>query len=120
MLMLVAFTGQSMASTAMSYTNVSCVHEPMNASSMNTHTSMMYISSKVMDHASMMSSNDNQQASMDCCQEQCNCPMSGCASLSLLVSMTYSADSISELKIRQPSSIHQSQIHSSLYRPPIS
>lgn len=112
MLMLVAFIGQAMASTAVSYSAASCVHGSMNAEMvMMTHTDMMLKDSE---------QGKNQAAIMDCCQEQCQCPMSGCVSLSLLFNTQFNSEVVSEQKIFQFSSLHQSQINSSLYRPPIS
>jgi hypothetical protein len=57
---------------------------------------------------------------MDCCQEQCKCPMSGCISLSFLIDTRFNTAIIAEQKIVQLPLIHQSQIHTSLYRPPVS
>ena len=126
MLMLVTFIGQAMASTTMSYATASCTHESMNADMANM----------VMNHDDMMSAihdetNDqkksqqkgqekNQGTMMDCCQEQCQCPMNGCVSLSLLVDTRFNYLAITEQRISQLSSLHRSQINSSLYRPPIS
>lgn len=110
--MLVAFIGQAMASTTMSYATVSCVHESMNAKmSMMTHADMILNDSRY---------EKNQATMMDCCQEQCQCPMNGWVSLSLLFNIQFNSEVISDQKIFQPSSLLQSQINSSLYRPPIS
>ena len=113
MLMLVAFIGQAMASTTMS-----CEHESSTANmSEMKHEAML---DSTMNHSDMMSVNDDSNNMMDCCQEQCKCPMNGCFSLSLLVNTHFNSLGIAEQKIPQLSSVHQSQINTSLYRPPIS
>ncbi len=118
LLMLVAFIGQAMASVA-----VPCAHESM----MNTSMSMMTHESMTnMNHAEMMSGSieqsDNQATKMDCCQEQCKCPMNGCVSLSLFVNAnpSFNYGAITQQKISQLPSLHQPQVNASLYRPPIS
>ena len=58
--------------------------------------------------------------SMDCCQDECKCPMNGCVSLSFLLNTHTSSKAIAEQKILQLPSLLQSQSSSSLYRPPIS
>lgn len=105
--MLVAFIGQAVASKALPYSKVVCAHESMSAEM------------PMMSHHSM-ASDSNEAVMMDCCEEQCKCPMNGCVSLSLLVNNYFYSEIIAELKIFQPSPIHQSQANSSLYRPPIS
>ncbi len=119
--MLVAFTAQVMTSTAMSYAAMSCVHKSMNADMPMMVNSYIAneMPNKATEQTSMMLS-DNNQKIMDCCQEQCQCPMSGCVSLSLLFNTNFNTEVIAEQKIAQPSSLHQSQVNSSLYRPPIS
>jgi hypothetical protein len=111
MLMLVALIGQAMAGTVVSYSAAPCVHASMNEGMPMSHASMML--------------NDGEQANnqvtmMDCCQEQCQCPMNGCVSLSLLINSHFNSEIIAEQKILQSSSSHQSQVNASLYRPPIS
>ena len=114
LLMLVAFIGQAMASTTMS-----CVHESKDVDmSMMQHANMS--ETITMNHADMMLANSDQSSKMDCCQEQCKCPMSGCISLSLLIDTRFNYGVIAEQKISQLSSLHQPQVNSSLYRPPIS
>jgi hypothetical protein len=116
--MLLAFTGQAIANTAMSYAMASCEHEnmTMEMSSMS-HSEK---NSKVMNHKNMEKSDSNQNEYMDCCQEQCQCPMNGCVSLSLLLNTYVVSEVIPEQKISQALHQHQSQTNSSLYRPPIS
>lgn len=118
MLMFVTFFGQALASVTMS-----CSHEmTMDMElSMMAHENMQ----NTANHARMMVESDEQGsgASMDCCQEQCKCPMTACISLYLFFDNRYTAFSvevIAEKKIAQLPLLHQSQINSSLYRPPIS
>ena len=118
--MLIAFTTQVMASTAMSYAEISCTHASMGAKMTHDDMADGTMADDTMDHASMMLSDSNQEKIMDCCQEQCQCPMSGCVSLSFLLSTNFNSEVIAEQKILQSSSLQQSQINSSLYRPPIS
>jgi hypothetical protein len=124
LLMLVAFIGQAMVSTAMSYANVTCAHEINADMAMMIHDDVVSgMANEAMNHASMMSDSSGQehnQATMDCCQEQCQCPMNGCVSLSLLANTSFNALAIAEQKIPQLTSLHASQINASLYRPPIS
>jgi len=117
LLMLVAFIGQAMASIT-----VPCAHE-----SMNTNMSMMaHEDMSNMNHTDMMSDGteqaDNQTTTMDCCQEQCKCPMNGCISISLFVNVNlgFNYGVIAQQKISQLPSLHQPQVNTSLYRPPIS
>jgi hypothetical protein len=116
--MLLAFTGQAIANTAMSYAEALCVHETMtmNMSSMS-HSEK---NNMAMSHAKMAKNDTNQDEYMDCCQEQCQCPMNGCVNLSLLFNTYFDSDIIPEQKIYQSPEQHQSQFNSSLYRPPIS
>ena len=111
--MLLTFIGQAVASVSMS-----CSHEMNMELSMMSHDNMTDI------HASMMQESIKQESSqdylMDCCQEQCKCPMSGCVSLSLLLDTHLNPGVITDQKIIQLPLVHQSQINASLYRPPIS
>lgn len=113
--MLLTFFGQAVASVT-----VSCSHEMTMDMSTMSHDNM----ADAISHTNMMLESDQQDSSqdylMDCCQEQCKCPMSGCVSLSLLLDIRYNADIIAEQKISLLSLVHQSQINASLYRPPIS
>jgi len=113
--MLLTFIGQAVASVSMS-----CSHEM----DMDMEFSTMSHDNMPDTHASMMQESNKQDSSqdylMDCCQEQCKCPMSGCISLSLLLDTHLNPGVIAEQKITQRSLVHQSQINASLYRPPIS
>jgi len=103
---------------AMAYTATPCAHSIADADAdmpMMNHAKMMSVS---------MDKNHQQEnapeTNMDCCQEQCQCPMSGCVSLSVLVNNSFNHSISAEQKIVQLPSLHQSQINSFLYRPPIS
>lgn len=114
-LMLMTFIGQALASTS-----ISCTHEmPMDHSTM-FHDNMI----SDVNHADMMLENNenyhNQQALMDCCQEQCKCPLNGCLSLYIPSDTQFNAEIIAEQKIVLQPVLHKLQIHTSLYRPPIS
>ncbi|MDO6489194.1 hypothetical protein Q4506_15175 [Colwellia sp. 4_MG-2023] len=112
MLMLVAFIGQAMASTAMSYSGASCVDGDMaNTMPMMSHDHMLLDDS---DKKTAM------MASMDCCQDDCKCPSNGCLSLSFLLNTSLNSQVFSDKKITQFPSLNKSQASSSLYRPPIS
>lgn len=114
-LILLTFLGQAVASVAMS-----CSHQMAMDMSTMSHGNM----DDAISHTNMMLESDKQDSSqgylMDCCQEQCKCPMSGCVSLSLLKDTRFYAGVIAEQKISQLALVHQSQINTSLYRPPIS
>ena len=117
-LMLLTFIGQAFASAS-----ISCNHdmamEPESSVASNSnmpnttdHTRMMLDSEESANSQSML---------MDCCQEECKCPMSGCVSVSLLFShVHFNAGVITQQKIVQLPLVLQSQINTSLYRPPIS
>ena len=113
--MLLTFLGQAVASVTMS-----CSHEMAMDMSTMSHDKM----TDARSHTNMMLSSEKPDSSqdylMDCCQEQCKCPMSGCVSLSLLLDIRFNADIIAEQKISLLALVHQSQINTSLYRPPIS
>jgi len=129
MLVLTAFIAQAMASTAMSYSGVSCVHGTMMSKMSDSTMSDSTISDNTMPDSSMSKMNmaltDSEQdsdmnMSMDCCEDECKCPMNGCVSLSFLLNTYTSTIIVAEQKILQLSSSHQSQSSASLYRPPIS
>lgn len=116
-LMFLTFLGQAFASAT-----ISCSHSMM--MDMESSTMAPDDMSGMESHANVVLINgeqaDNQDVLMDCCQEQCKCPMNGCVNLSLLFHTQLNAEIISEQKITQLPLIHQSQINTSLYRPPIS
>ncbi|PCI57477.1 MAG: hypothetical protein COB45_03470 [Gammaproteobacteria bacterium] len=114
-LMLVTFIGQAFASSTML-----CTHEMTMEMSMMDHDNMSDTESHIVMMLKSSEQNNNQSALMECCQEQCQCPMSGCISLSVLLDSRFNSGAIAEQKIIHLSLIHQSQVNTSLYRPPIS
>lgn len=112
--MFVSFLGQAFTSTPMSCNHVS----DMKMSTM-THHDMLDTTSLV---TTMLGSNENSQQAnlMACCQEQCECPMSGCVSLSVLLNTRFNVAVFAEQKIPQVPFVHKSEINPSLFRPPIS
>lgn len=115
-LMLLTFIGQAFASAS-----ISCNHDMAMEYSMEANSNMP----NTTDHTRMMldseESANSQSMLMDCCQEECKCPMSGCVSVSLLFShVHFNAGVITQQKIVQLPLVLQSQINTSLYRPPIS
>jgi len=114
-LMLVTFLGQAFASSTMS-----CTHEMTMEMSMMANDNMPDTASHANVILASSELDSSQSYLLDCCQEQCKCPMSGCISLSLLFDTHFNAGIIAEQKIVQLPLIHQSQINTSLYRPPIS
>jgi hypothetical protein len=120
--MSLAFISQTMTSTALAYSTADCTYGAMNTdmskmSHENMDSGMM---NEIMNHANMMLSDSSQNTTMDCCQEQCKCSISGFASLPLFTINHFNAEVITEKKISQSPLLQQSQVTSSLYRPPIS
>lgn len=115
--MLMTFVGQTMASTTML-----CVHESSTAdtSKFSHHNNDTSADGDSHHHGMLMMESNEKASEMDCCQEQCQCPMNGCFSLSVLVNNTFNPSLKGEQKITQLSSLALSQVNSSLYRPPIS
>jgi len=124
MLVLMTFIGQAMASTAMSYSGVSCVHGAMKSKMSDITMSDSTVPDSSMSKMDMTLTDNDQDSdmnmSMDCCEDECKCPMNGCVSLSFLLNSHISTAIVAEQKILQLSSSHQSQSSVSLYRPPIS
>jgi hypothetical protein len=121
-LMLVAFFGQALASVTMSCTHEMAMELSMMELSVMDHDNIVYTAShtSLMLVSSELDTDSSQSTVMDCCQEQCKCPMSGCISLSFLIDTRFNTAIIAEQKIVQLPLIHQSQINTSLYRPPVS
>jgi len=116
--MLLTFVGQAFASATLSCNHDMVMDQSMsmmannNMADTTNHTPMML---EKREQAS------SQHALMDCCQEECKCPMSGCISVSLLFNnIHFDAEITVQQKIAQLPLILQSQINVSLYRPPIS
>jgi len=113
--MLMTFFGQTLASTA-----VYCSHEMPMDQSMMSHDNMADNDNHMRMMLASNEHNSGKSTLMDCCQEECKCPMSGCVSLSLLNDLRFNTEIISAQKIPLLPLIRQSQTNTSLYRPPIS
>ena len=107
-LVLLSFVGQTIASTA-----VPC--HKMNKMDM-TQTMMMHH-----DAMDMATDSDDTASSvmLDCCQQDCNCPIGLSASANISSSLSVETFTISAQKIEQYANLLQSQSLTSLYRPPI-
>jgi len=105
-LVLLTFVGQAVASTA-----VPC-HD---MKSMDMSQTMMMNHS--MDSADMASESIT---ALDCCQQDCNCPMGLSVSVTLTSLFFVNNLNISSQKIEQYTNLLLNQPLTSLYRPPIS
>ena len=115
LLVCLAFVGQAMASTVMSYHMISMMGMSTQEQSHNM--------SKI-DHSSHQMANDSscdsETSEDDCCVQTCSCFTSGCSSIATLMKDA-SNNPIIDLSSKIPSylSLVQSQQPTSLYRPPI-
>ncbi len=114
--MCLAFVGQAMASTMMSYHMMSmgC----MKGQEQSQDMPMMDHS----NHAMMAESSNGNEATFDnCCANTCSCFTSGCSSFTVFMSDTENALSVDALsfKILSHSNLAQKQQPTSLFRPPI-
>jgi hypothetical protein len=111
MLLLLAFVGQTMASTVMPYqmtTQSQSNHQMMSGMDHSAHT---------MDHDANMV--DTLQTSMDCCDQDCSCVMGSCTSVTLTAAPFAIEAKITTQKIVQYLHHLLAQSPTSLYRPPI-
>jgi len=116
LLLCLTFVSQVMASTVMSY-------HMMNMKGMSTQDQSHDMSK--MDHSGHSIANDStsdtsEEPSKDCCVKTCSCFTGGCSSIAVLIKNLCS-DPIIDFspKISSISNLAQSQILTSLYRPPI-
>ena len=110
-LLLLTFTGQMVASTA-----VSCQNQPAPSQS---HEQMM--DSGVMEHSQYMSLyalSADYVTALECCPD-CDCSLGGCATAALPASQPAFASGFSLLMIHY-NELAESQLAVSLFRPPIS
>lgn len=116
LLLCLTFVGQALASTVMSYHMMSM--EGMNAQNQSHDMSKMDHSSNSMTSDS--TSDTSERSTDDCCLQTCSCFTGGCASVAVLIKDICN-DSIVDFspKISSVSSLVQSQLLTSLYRPPI-
>jgi len=118
LLLCLAFFGQAMASTIMSYHMMSMTG--MNGQSMSQDMAMMDHSNHNMPDASAENSTAEAEAEEECCTETCNCFTGGCSNVAAFMTISGSTPIISlSAKIHSYSSLAQSQQPVSLYRPPI-
>ncbi|WP_269447175.1 CopL family metal-binding regulatory protein [Colwellia sp. PAMC 20917] len=115
LLVCLAFVGQAMASTLMSYHMMSM--KVMNDQEQSQDMSMMDHSKHKMANDS---SSDSETSEDDCCVQACSCFTGSCSSLATLLKYAGS-NPIIDLSSKIPSylSLAQSQQSTSLYRPPI-
>lgn len=115
LLVCMAFVGQAMASTVMSY-------QMMSMSGMNDQDKSQDM--VMMDHSkhNMVSatSDNSETSSEDCCSESCNCFAGGCSNVVAFMAISGNVPIISlSAKILSTSRLAKSQQTTSLYRPPI-
>lgn len=119
LLTLASLMGQVMASSVMS-----CAHLPMDMSPKSIsalsmeHTNMAINAQHNTTH--LNESTHQSSTPMDCCQDQCQCAMSGCVGMSFLAANSFNFSPFVDQKIPQLALVLQSPITTSLYRPPIS
>lgn len=121
LLICVAFVGQAMASTAMSYhmINMKVMNQATQEQSMtmmdHSHHNMNNSATDSVDEFTSENSNDN------CCKQTCNCFTGGCSNFAAVIKAT----SYHSPAIELASAIHFNanlvlpQLSASLYRPPI-
>ena len=102
---LLAFVGQTVASTA-----APC----------HQMKQMDMAANMVMMNHSMTNDSIDKTVKLDCCQQDCSCPIGLSVSATSLVNLTLDSLTISTQKIEQYTNLLQSQSLTSLYRPPIS
>ena len=115
LLLCLTFVGQSLASTVMSYHMMSM--EGMSTENQSQDMSMMDHSGHKMANDS---SSDSETSEEDCCVKTCSCFTGGCSSLATLMKDSGNSPILDlSSKISSVSSLAQSQLLTSLYRPPI-
>jgi hypothetical protein len=131
-LLCLAFIGQSLASTVMSYEMLShAMNSPMgngesSAGKMaNCMENMSHISKNISANVSANMANDlseslDEETVNKCCSDMCHCFTAGCASTIVLLQYTHHIVAPEHgTKIQRPSALIFNQAPSSLYRPPI-
>jgi hypothetical protein len=113
--MCLAFFGQAMASTIMSYHMMGMTG--MNGQEQTQDMPMMDHS----NHNMVSASSDNSETSTeDCCTEACKCFTGGCSNAAAFMSISGNVPIVGlSAKILSYSRLAQSQQPKSLYRPPI-
>ena len=117
LLLCLAFIGQATASAVMSYQmmNMSMTHEQIS----NNVAGMAH--SDMMDNSHHMAASEViTDTSEDCCQNECNCYLTGCTTVATLPkSICHAPLTGGVVKISSLSPLVLSQSLTSLYRPPI-
>jgi len=116
LLICLTFVGQAIASTVMSY-------HMMNMKGMGGQEQLHDMSTMDQSAHAMMSnstSDASEKSTDDCCEKTCNCFTGGCSSVAVLIEDIGNHSIINfSPKIFSVSSLAQSQLLTSLYRPPI-
>ena len=116
LLLCLAFVGQALSATVMPY-------QMMSMKGMSTQDQSHDMSK--MDHSghSMTNdivSNETIKSADDCCKKNCSCLTGGCSNVAVLIKDTCNSPTVDFYpKISSVSSLAQSQLLTSLYRPPI-
>ncbi|MFT5755782.1 MAG: hypothetical protein ACI9LM_000494 [Alteromonadaceae bacterium] len=115
LLICVAFAGQTMASTIMSYHMMSMTG--MSSQEQSQDMTMMDHS----NHNMVSELDDSEKSTKDCCSQTCNCFTGGCSSVATFMKGIVGNGPVVDLssKILSYSSLALSQQPTSLYRPPI-
>lgn len=131
LIVCMAFVGQAIASTVMSYQMLSMMNmsstlntdlasdsAPQNMMSMMDH-SMHNMSGNSSD-MSLNTSDSDESSSQDCCNKNCQCYTGGCSNVATIMNnVAPNLTMVNSDKIRNISSVVLSQQTTSLYRPPI-
>jgi hypothetical protein len=116
LLICLAFVGQAVASTMMSYQMMSM----MGISSQQQVKSMPEMQHSGHHMATDSAAEESESSTKDCCSKTCSCFTGSCSSIAMLVkSMNTGATVDLSPKINSIVSLALSQQSSSLYRPPI-
>jgi hypothetical protein len=116
LLLCLTFVGQSLASTVMSYHMMSM----KGMSTQNQSHDMSKINHSGHSMASDSTSDTSEKSTEDCCSKTCSCFTGGCSSVAVLIKDICNESIIDfSPKIPSVSSLAQSQLLTSLYRPPI-
>lgn len=134
LIVCMAFVGQAIASTIMSYQMLSMMNMMNMSSALNTELasdSAPQNMMSMMDHSmhdmsgnssdmSLNTSGSDESSSQDCCNNNCQCYTGGCSNVATIMNnVAPNLTMVNSDKIRNISSVVLSQQTTSLYRPPI-
>jgi len=116
LLLCLTFVGQALASTVMSYHMMSMKgmsgQEQLSDMSKMAHNSHSMTSDAISD--------ETKKSTDDCCETNCSCFTGGCSNVAVLIKDICNSPTVDfSPKISSVSSLAQSQLLTSLYRPPI-